>query len=193
MISAIVLAAGTSSRMGTKNKLLLPFKDSIFIEHVMNELLQSKVNEVVVVLGHEKDKIKQLFTQKEIIFTVNENYNSGMTSSIQTGVKATSKKTDGYLICLSDMPFLTTKDYNKILAAISGNKEIILPFYKNQKGNPVYFSKGFKDDILNHNEPDGCKNIVQNNKNALVKVPFKHTHILEDIDTEEAYLKLNPD
>ncbi len=188
MISAIVLAAGTSSRMGAKNKLLLPFKGSTFIEHVVNELLQSNVNEIIVVLGHEKDKIKQLFTQKKMIFTVNENYNSGMTSSIQSGVRAASKSTDGFLVCLSDMPFLTTTDYNKILASSTENKEIILPFYHNQKGNPVYFSKDFKEEILNYKEPEGCKGIIKNNPSFLVKIPFDNAHILKDIDTEEEFL-----
>ena len=193
MISAIVLAAGTSSRMGTKNKLLLPFKSSTFIENLVTQLLKSTVDEVIVVLGYEKGNIKQVLTQKELVFTVNINYSSGMTSSIQAGIKATSKKTDGYLICLSDMPFLTTKDYNKILAAISGNKEIILPFYKNQKGNPVFFSKDFREDILTHSTPEGCKGIVQHNNDFLIKIPFEDPHILKDIDTEETYLKLNTD
>ncbi len=92
MISAIVLAAGTSSRMGAKNKLLLPFKSSTFIENLVAQLLKSTVDEVIVVLGHEKDNIKQVLTQKELVFTVNINYNSGMTSSIQAGIIATSKK-----------------------------------------------------------------------------------------------------
>jgi len=188
MISAIVLAAGTSSRMGSKNKLLLPFKGSTFIEHIVSQLLKSTIDQVIVVLGHEQNKIKQVLTQKEVVFTINTNYNSGMTSSIQAGIKATSKNTDGYLICLSDMPFLTTSDYNKILASISGNKEIILPFYKNLKGNPVYFSKGFREEILTHPAPEGCKGIVQNNKNFLIKVPFESTHILKDVDTEEDYM-----
>jgi len=188
MISAIVLAAGTSSRMGSKNKLLLPFKGSTFIEHIVSQLLKSTIDRVIVVLGHEKDTIKKVLTQKEVVFTINSNYKSGMTSSIQTGIKATSKNTDGYLICLSDMPFLTTSDYNKILASISGNKEIILPFYKNLKGNPVYFSKGFREEILTHPAPEGCKGIVQNNKNFLIKVPFESTHILKDVDTEEDYM-----
>ncbi len=188
MISAIVLAAGTSSRMGAKNKLLLPFKDDTFIVHVVKQLLKSTVDEVIVVLGHEKEIVKQVLTQKELVFTVNSNYKSGMTSSIQAGIKASSKNTDGYLICLSDMPFLTTSDYNKILASVSGNKEIILPFYTNQKGNPVYFSKDFREEILIHTAPEGCKGIVQNNKDHLVKIPFDNTHILKDIDTEEDYI-----
>ena len=145
MISAIVLAAGTSSKMGVKNKLLLPFKNNTFIEHVVSQLLQSKVDEIIVVLGHEKDKVKQLLTQKEVVFTVNTAYNYGMTPPIQMGIKATSKNTDGYLICLSDMPFLTTGDYNKILTSISGNKEIILPFFMTiKKGILFAFQRTLK-------------------------------------------------
>ncbi len=89
------------------------------------------------------------------------------------------------------MPFLTTNDYNKILASITGNKEIILPFYDSKKGNPVYFSKDFREEILTHPASEGCKGIVQNNENFLVKIPFENTHILKDIDTEEEFWKIN--
>jgi len=187
-VSAIVLAAGTSSRMGKKNKLLLHFQGSTFIENVVNQLLKSTIDEVIVVLGYEKYKIKQVLTQKNIIFTFNPDYNLGMTSSIQTGIKACSKATNGYLICLSDMPLINRDDYNKILASITGNKEIILPFYRHQKGNPVYFSKDFKDEILTHTAPEGCKGIVETHKKYLIKIPFDNTHILKDIDTEEDFL-----
>ncbi len=189
MISAIVLAAGTSSRMGQKNKLLLSFKGRTFIQQVVEQLLQSKVGEVIVVLGHEGDEIEQLLSQNKVRFAINDNYKSGMTSSIQAGVKASDLQSDGYLICLSDMPFLMTEDYNQMCAIVTGNREIGVPFYRHHKGNPVFFSKHFKNDILDHKAPEGCRAIVQNNAQYIIKVHFDHPRILRDIDTMEDYEK----
>ena len=114
-----------------------------------------------------------------------------MTSSIQTGIQSASKNTSGYLICLSDMPFLDKNDYNTILQEVTNKKEILLPFYQNQKGNPVYFSQHFKLDILTHQEPEGCKEIVQKNKNSVNKVAFENDRILIDIDTQADYTSVN--
>lgn len=188
MVSAIVLAAGSSRRMGAVNKLTLPYSSCTILETIIIALQGSDINEIIVVLGHEREAIKALLSSyKGIVFCYNTQHLTGMTSSIQTGIKSTSKLSNGYLICLSDMPFLETDDYNSLLKNISGEKEILLPFYQNKKGNPVYFSSHFKEDILDHKERDGCKEIVQNNKTFTRKVFFDNNHILKDIDTSDEY------
>ncbi len=187
MISAIVLAAGTSTRMGAKNKLVLPFRKGTFVETVVDELLASKVDEVVIVVGHEEKIIRALLNNRALTFTFNNNFISGMTSSIQSGIKAVSENSKGYLICLSDMPLLTTVDYNKIIDSISGNKEILLPYYQGQKGNPVFFSSHFTDDLLIHHKAEGCRGVVINNKSYVKKINFDNNHILMDVDTEDDF------
>lgn len=190
MISAIVLAAGTSTRMGAKNKLALPFGKSTFIETVVDQLLASNVDEVIVVLGYEREKISNRLYTREVLFALNTDYQIGMTSSIKTGISAASENSNGYLICLSDMPFLTTVDYNKMINSISGNKEILLPFHHNQKGNPVFFSNDFKNDLLNHHEPEGCRGVVADNKSYVKKINFDNNHILKDVDTEDDFKEI---
>jgi len=190
MISAIVLAAGSSTRMGTKNKLTLPYSNNTILETVIGYLQKSNIGEIIVVLGHEERKIQELLKKNDLIFCQNPNHLSGMTSSIQAGIRACSKASDGYLICLSDMPFLTTSDYQNILEKAIGDKKILLTYHENQNGNPVYFSKHFRAEILNHQKMEGCKEIVQKNKKFVVKIEFTNDHILKDIDTLKDYSNL---
>lgn len=188
MTSAIVLAAGSSRRMGAMNKLILPYSSCTILETIIIELQASNVDEIIVVLGHEKEVIKTLLSPYEgLIFCYNAQHLTGMTSSIQTGVKSASKASNGYLICLSDMPFIEADDYNFILNSLSGEKEILLPFYQSKKGNPVCFSKHFRGEILDHQQLEGCREIVQNNNKNVRKISFNNDHILKDIDTIEAY------
>ena len=103
-ITAIVLAAGFSSRMG-KCKLDLPFKSHTIIEEVLWQLSKTSVEEVFVVTGHYKNRIDNLLSNRADISIVhNPNYALGMTSSIQCGIKEAAKNSSGYLICLGDLP-----------------------------------------------------------------------------------------
>jgi len=115
MISAIVLAAGNSLRMGRQNKLLLPYGNKTIIEQVVDQLLDSRVGEVVVVVGYEQNKIKAALAMRPVKLVFNSRYQTGMTTSIQTGVAAASPRARGYLICLGDMPALTAEDYNAVM------------------------------------------------------------------------------
>lgn len=189
-VTAIILAAGTSSRMGRDNKLLLNYKNNTFIETVLQQLIQSRVDEIILVVGYEKERIKKLILNDDIKIVENENFQQGMTTSIKKGVASASKNTDGYLICLSDMPLLTTVDYNKIIKNVTETKEILIPVYQNKKGNPVYFSSHFKEDILKNKQMEGCKNVVGQHKKFVRKIFFENTHILQDVDTKTDYIRL---
>ena len=94
MISAILLAAGQSKRMKGKNKLLLKYKRKTLINYVLKSLIKSKVNKIIIVLGHEDRKIKKIaLKSKKIIFVFNSNYAKGISTSIKCGLKKISKKT----------------------------------------------------------------------------------------------------
>ncbi len=191
MVSAILLAAGSSRRMGKQNKLLLPWNDQPMIARVAEQIQGSKASEIIVVLGHEAEKVKAALAPFDVQFSYNPKHQSGMTSSIQAGIKTCSPDSRGYLICLGDMPRLQTTDYDTIIEQVSGKKEILAPFYRGQKGNPVFFSRHFKGEILAHTEAEGCKKIVQANALLLRSIPFTNDHILHDIDKPEDYLPQN--
>ncbi len=187
MISAIVLAAGNSVRMGKQNKLLLPYGNTTIIGQVVDQLLHSRAGEVVVVLGHEQNKIKAALATQPVKLVFNSRHQTGMTSSIQAGVAAASPRARGYLICLGDMPALTAADYNAIMAGAGAKPEIRVPVFQGQKGNPAFFSKHFKEAILAHKQPEGCRDLVQQHADKVVKVTVAHGRILSDIDTPEDY------
>ena len=193
MISAIVLAAGKSSRMGVINKMLLPFKKSTVIGTVVTALDQSKVDEIIVVENNEASIAKHLDAKPKLKYVVNKDFEAGLTSSIQCGIKASNRKSDGFLICLGDMPLHTKTDYNLLIDNYLENKRkvILLPIYSDKRGNPVLFSADFKAEILGlANSTGGCKPVVVVNKNYIVEVPFSTNSCHIDIDTMEDYKRL---
>ena len=190
MTSAIILAAGLSKRMGEENKLLLPFRGKALFLHMIDEVLGSEVEEIVVVVGYESEKIIKALGERNVKIIYNANYGKGLTSSIQAGVLACNKNTKGYLICLSDMPFVKIKHINLILNEIENKYLIIIPTIKNKRSHPIYLSQVYQAEILKHENPNGCKLIIKNNKEQIKFISFEED-FSQDIDTPEAYKILN--
>lgn len=190
MVSAIVLAAGTSSRMEGPNKLLLPLKDSTIIGTTVQEVLRSGVWKVVVVTGYQKVELMDALKGMNIHACYNPDYRSGMTGSIQTGVR--EAKGDAYMICLGDMPLVKAEEYKALVEAAegmikTGKPFIVLPDYKHRRANPVIFSKSFRGEILSHEAPDGCREIVQRHAELVHHVPMPTANVLRDIDYTSDY------
>lgn len=114
-VSAIVLAAGLSQRMGQQNKLLLKIGTQTLIEKVVETVLKSKIEEVIVVLGHEAIKIQRILRGKKIKMIKNPLYQLGMTTSIQIGVQAASKESKAYIIVLGDLVHLEVTELNLLI------------------------------------------------------------------------------
>lgn len=189
MISAILLAAGTSSRYGKDNKLLVKYKEKPLLSYSLKALLKSKVKDIVVVLGKDKQKIlKQIPQNKKIKVIFNKNYKRGMASSILTGLKKINKSSHGFMVCLSDMPKIKSSTYNKIINYFNKNKKIpCVPCYKNRNGNPVCFPISFKSKIKNIKGDQGAKKILlMNNFN---KVNISSSSILIDFDKKSDFKK----
>ncbi len=194
MISIILLAAGESRRMGAENKLLLPYRGQALIVYMLEQILKVEKAEVIVVLGHEAERIKKALVGKAVIFVENSDYKKGMTTSIQAGVRASDVKSQGYMIGLSDLPLMESVDYQKIARAfltkvIQEESVIVVPTFKNRKGHPIVFSKQYKTTILTHQEMEGCKLIVKDNGHHIFEVAMNNDHILRDMDTPEDYRK----
>ncbi len=191
MISAIILAAGESRRMGVKNKLLLPISGEVLISNFVKSVCASNVDEVVVVVGHEAEKIEDVLQGQPVRFVENLRYMEGMTSSIQTGIHAASAESEGLLICLADQPFIETSDFNCLIHEFtdlfdSKSSLIIVPVFKGQRGNPVLFSCQFRDIILQHTGK-GCKDIVLKHPESVREVEMGNDNVLQDVDTPEDY------
>ncbi len=187
-VSAIILAAGTSSRMGDDNKLFLDLKGKPIIEWVLEAVAQSDVDEIILV-GSELSMNRLVqFEDRKIRPIENPDYKSGMTSSIQAGVAAANPE-NGLMICLGDIPLIRTETLNQLILAFEG-QNIVVPTYKGQKGNPVIFPSSLRQAILDHKEPEGCKGVVQANKKLVKLIEVDDEGILRDVDTHEQYLDI---
>ena len=141
MIKAILLAAGQSKRLKSENKLIKLYKKKPLINHSLNALHKSKVNKIIVVLGHQKKELQKIIKRNnKNIFTYNKEYKKGMASSIKAGLKKLNKKDKGFIIVQSDMPFIKSSDINKIYNSIKSKKYLVHVLkYRNRVGNPIGF------------------------------------------------------
>jgi molybdenum cofactor cytidylyltransferase len=207
MLTVIVLAAGLSSRMGAQNKLRLPFGEKTILQTTLQHIIDADLGEILVIVGHEKELIESdlaLFKNKiKIVF--NPHFESGMTSSIQAGVANSDENmehpdkggTEGYMICLSDMPLLQPIDYQRISNFYLNFREkkdntypIIQPVFNQQRGNPVIFHPIYKKEILDLQNTEGGKPIVQKHKENVHFVEMQNDAILLDADTPDAYAEV---
>ena len=184
MISAILLAAGQSKRLRYENKLIKNYKGKHLINHILKSLIKSKVNKIIVVLGHESRKIKKIVLKsKKIIFVVNSSYKKGISSSIKSGLKKISKKNIGFLIVHADMPLVSKTILNTLCSALkSKNKEIFVPVYKKKVGNPLAFKYSMIKSLKKIKGDKGAKKLIRSNKQKVQLVKMKSKSILIDFD-----------
>ena len=161
MISAILLAAGQSKRMNGENKLTKKIQGIPLIKLSVKNILASSINELIIVLGYQKEIIEKLIEKNEKIkYVFNKNFESGMASSIKTGLNNLSEKTENFFICLGDMPMVSPDIYNQLIES-KDKKEIIIPTYKGKQGNPVLFNKSMKKKIMTISGDNGAKKIME--------------------------------
>ena len=192
MISALILAAGESIRMGKQNKLLLPLGGETLMVKLVKSVCSSNVDQVLVVIGHEAEKISRELKDLPLIFVKNSNFRKGMTSSIKSGIEKVSLDCDGFLICMADMPLINSTEINTLLNAyfqkrVKGEKLIVVPVFQGQSGNPVLFSCEFRNEILEHKKESGCKNVIMNNYEYVKEIEMDNDNILVDVDTMEDF------
>ena len=184
MISAILLAAGQSKRMQGQNKLLKKYKKKYLINHILNTLVKSKVKNIFLVLGFQNLKVRKIIIKSEKIKCIyNKKYKSGLSSSIQTGLKKISKKNIGFLIVHADMPLVSKRIINVLCSAVKNkNKEIFVPVYKKKFGNPLAFKYSMIKFLKKIKGDKGAKKIIKTNKSKIKLIKVNSKSILIDFD-----------
>ena len=184
MISAILLAAGKSKRLKHQNKLTKNYKGKPLINHILKSLIKSKVNKIIIVLGFEEKKIRNVtLKSKKIAFLINSNYTKGISSSIKCGLKKISKKNIGFLIVHADMPLVSKTILNTLCSALKiKNKEIFVPIYKKKVGNPLAFKYSMIKSLKKIKGDKGAKKLIRFNKSKVQLVKIKSKSILIDFD-----------
>ena len=187
MISAILLAAGQSKRMGGENKLTKEIEGIPLIKRSVKNIIASAVDELIIILGYQKEIIEKLIDKNEKIkFVFNKNFESGMASSIKTGLNHLSEKTDAFFICLGDMPMVNKNIYNLLIKS-KNNKKIIVPAYKSEQGNPVLFSKSMKKEIMTIEGDVGAKKILELNKDQILNIETNDQSVTRDFNTRDNF------
>jgi molybdenum cofactor cytidylyltransferase len=193
MLSAVVPAAGMSTRLG-RNKLLLPFKGKSLIVHAVDTLLGSSVDEIIVVLGHEADQVRAAIGKKRVKFVENRDYQQGLRTSVHAGFAAMSVNTTTIMIYLADQPLLEAREVDLLIRAFAEaaqtNKSIVVPLFRGQRGNPVIVSSSYQKTILAIAGETGCRRVIKQNPDQVLTVEMETDHVVRDIDTMEAYERL---
>ena len=183
MISAILTAAGQSTRMNGENKLTKEIKGMPLIKHSVKNILDSSIDELIIILGHEKEIIEKLIvSNKKIKIVFNKDFKNGLSSSIKTGLRHLSRNTNAFFICLADMPLVNKNIYNELIKSMENN-EIVVPTYKGQYGNPVLFSKSMKNSIMKIQGDIGAKDLIELNKDKVLKHEVNDRGIKKDFNT----------
>ena len=187
MISAILLAAGQSKRMDGENKLTKEIKGIPLIKLSVKNILASSVDELIIVLGYQKEIIEKLIDKNEKIkFVFNKDFESGMATSIKAGLNHLSKKTEAFFICLGDMPMVSHDIYDQLVKS-KNNKEVIVPTYKGKQGNPVLFNKSMKEKVIDISGDIGAKKILELNKDKILNLEMNNESITIDFNTKDNF------
>src|SRR5271155_175810 len=186
-IGAVILAAGTSSRMG-EAKQLLRLGEATVLNQVVNNVCGSRVDEIVLVLGHEAETIKQTIATKKLKIVVNESYREGMGTSLRAGLSALPSEVDAALIVLADQPFVRSTTFDQIIDHYQqSNAQIVIPVYKGFRGNPVLLDRSVFPEVMALTGDIGCRAIFGNHLEGIVKFPVEDIGILLDMDSKDDF------
>jgi len=189
MISAILLGAGESKRMGV-DKLSLPWGRESVLEHCFETLLRSEVQELIVVLGIRNKGARNLFCRRKARVVINPCSYRGMSTSIRRGLMALRSKSDGILIALGDQPFLKTTTINALIHAFQkGKGGIIVPSFQRRQGHPVIFHRRYKKELLNLEGDVGGRPIMERHPQDVRVIRVKSIGVVKDVDTWQDYKK----
>ncbi len=193
-IAAILLAAGSSRRMGA-NKLLLNADGQPMVRHAAILCQSAGLSPIIAVLGHESEQVEQALSGLQVDCVLNNNHTTGMASSLTTGLAALPAETQAVLICLSDMPLVTPSDIENLCAAFAPaqGRAICIPTHEGRRGNPVLLGRQIFPALAGLSGDQGAKPIIQQHAHLVAEIPCG-PGVLLDIDTPQAYAALtHPD
>ena len=187
MISAIVLAAGESNRMG-KPKQLMPLGESTILEQAIDNILSSIVDETIVVLGYKAEEVRKAIANRPVRVAVNPDYRQGMSSSIIAGLKLIDRRAQAVMVALGDQPFVDSQTIDDLVRAFAAdNKGIAVPVYQGKRGHPVIFDIRYKDELLELKGDIGGREIIARYPEDVLEVAVNCEGVCIDIDTVENY------
>jgi CTP:molybdopterin cytidylyltransferase MocA len=188
VVGAVLLAAGSASRMGGRPKSLLELGGVPLIRRQLIALSGAGVDEVVVVLGHYAEQIEPQVQSFPVTLVRNLSPDDGQVSSLRLGLNALSPKLDAVLVALADQPLINAQDINDLVGAFKkrpANTEVVVPMVAGLPGNPVMFSADIKDVILSGDVRLGCKQWQAANPERVLQWETANQRYRIDIDSPD--------
>ena len=187
-IGGLLLAAGQSRRMGRVNKLLAEIDGVPMVVHAARTMLASGAAPVVVVLGHEPEKVETALDGLNVTFVRNPAYADGLSTSLKAGLAALPADIAGAVIALGDMPGVTTADIDALIDAFEphAGRTICVPVHDGKRGNPVLWARRYFGDMGEISGDVGARHLIGENMDQVCDVPRDNPGILIDLDTPEA-------
>ncbi len=187
MISAILLAAGESKRMG-KLKQLMPFGQSTIVGQAIDNLLRSAVDEVIVVVGYRAEEVMRAIGARSVKLVVNPDYKQGMSTSIIAGLNQVDRRAQAVMLAFSDQPFIDSRTINRLTKEFCDrDKGIAIPTYQGRRGHPIIFDIKYKEKLLALMGDIGGRQIVNDYPGDILEVAVNSEGIIIDIDTVGDY------
>ena len=193
MISAIILAAGQSRRMG-QPKMLLPWGKRTVIEHVVTTFLHAGIEDILIVTGAERERVEKAIDHYPVRKAHNNDYAIGeMLSSLQRGLQELPEDTGAALIGLGDQPQLRAESIRAICDAYrGGSSRLIVPSFRMKRGHPWLVARSLWDEILMLRSPKTPRDFLNENAGEIVYVNMDTPTILADLDTPDDYRNSRP-
>jgi molybdenum cofactor cytidylyltransferase len=188
-VSAIVLAAGASRRMG-RQKLLLPIGGRPLLARVVDAVVASRVGETIVVVGWESEDLAAILSGKPVRIVPNPDWAEGQSHSLRVGLAAVTRDAGAALFCAADQPWLTTDLINTIIDRWRATgASIVVPTIGSRRGGPVLFSREWFPELAALRGDSGGRQVLAGHRGDVEVVPVGDPRLLQDIDTEEDYLR----
>ena len=184
-IAGVVLAAGRSSRMAPRNKLLEPIGGEAMVRRVVSTALTSGAKPIIVVTGHEGAAVATALHGLQVSVVLNADYADGFSTSLRAGLWALSSGTDGVLVLLGDMPEIEGDVLRALMAASTGESAICVPVRHGRRGNPVLWGSRYFGEMMQLTGDSGAKPLLARYEPHLIEVEVSTDSIFHDVDAPE--------
>jgi len=187
-LGAILLAAGRSTRMGVENKLLAEIGGKPLVRIAAEEALKSKARPIVVVTGHQPERVQAALRDLDLRIVHNPDFADGLSTSLKAGLSALPDDVDGALVLLADMPRVDATLIDKLIGAFDPARGalVVVPTFEGKRGNPVLWSRRFFADLMTLQGDVGARHLIGGYGEAVAEVPVGGNGVLTDVDTPDA-------
>ncbi|MEJ8574573.1 molybdopterin-binding/glycosyltransferase family 2 protein [Microbaculum marinum] len=191
-VAAILLAAGQSRRMGTANKLTEEIGGRPMVRIAAEAILGSSAAPVVVVTGHQRERVEAALAGLDVAFVRNPDYADGLSTSLKAGIAALPEDADGAVVCLGDMPGVSAAVIDRLIGVFdpAEGRAAVVPTVAGKRGNPVLWGRRFFEALSAIRGDVGARHLIGENAELVAELEIAGDGVLRDVDTPEALARL---